>query len=94
VDATPRYCADPPGALIVTPLDALTSIYHRSSGITHIVGEPVPQILDVLAGGPLSVTELLATLSGDHDVVADGDTLAALQSRIDELLESGLVRRA
>jgi hypothetical protein len=40
-----QYRAEPANERIIMPLDAMTLIYQRRSGITHIVAEPVPEIL-------------------------------------------------
>ena len=45
-----HYRAAAPETLRIVPLDALTLVYHRSSGITHIVDAPVPEILETLGG--------------------------------------------
>lgn len=85
------YKAASPETLRIVPLDALTLVYHRASGITHIVDSPVPEILDTLAAAPLSAPDLLACLAERFDLVdADPQTLAV---RLDELAAVGLVER-
>jgi len=84
------YRAAAPATLRIVPLDALTLIYHRASGITHIVDAPVPEILDALVE-PLSVDALLARLAEQFDM-PDADPLA-LAVRLDELVAAGLVER-
>ncbi|ATY34179.1 HPr-rel-A system PqqD family peptide chaperone [Sphingomonas psychrotolerans] len=87
----PLYRAAAPETLRILPLDALTLIYHRSSGITHIVDSPVPEILEALAAESLAVPDLLARLGERFDLVdADAEALAA---RLDELAAVGLVER-
>ena len=85
-----RYRAAAPDTLRIVPLDALTLIHHRASGITHIVDAPVPEILTALAV-PITADALLATLACEHDL-ADPDP-AALAARLDELVAAGLVER-
>lgn len=85
-----RYRAADPATLRMLALDALTLIYHRASGITHIVDAPAPEILGVLAE-PADLDEILARLSAEHDVI-DADP-AALAARLDELVRAGLVER-
>lgn len=86
-----RYKAAVPETLRIVPLDALTLVYHRASGITHIVDTPVPEILETLAAESLGVDELLARLGETFDLVdADADALTA---RLDELAAVGLVER-
>lgn len=92
--AEPRYRAARAGVLRIEPLDpVLTAVFHRGSGITHLLAEPAPQILAALAGDGLAAAVLLHRLGaafdlGDRDGDGDGDALAA---RLDELVAAGLV---
>lgn len=88
--AGPLYAADPPEALRRAALDGLTVLYHRPSGQTHIVSEPVPEILGTLEAGPCGAAELLARLTGSDD----GEGREALEARLEELEATGLVFRA
>ena len=86
------YRAPPEGLLLVAPLDEFTAVYHRASGITHLLTEPAPQILAILGEGALSLDALLDQLARDYDLT-DG-TREALAARLEELVEAGLVERA
>lgn len=86
------YRAPPEGGLLVAPLDEFTAVYHRASGITHLLTEPAPQILAILGDGALSLDALLDRLARDYDLT-DG-TREALAARLAELVESGLVERS
>ena len=86
-----QYRAAAPATLRIVPLDALTLIYHRASGITHIVDAPVPEILEALGDETLSVDTLLARLSEAFELT-DADPMA-LAIRLDELVVAGLVER-
>jgi PqqD family protein of HPr-rel-A system len=86
-----QFAADPRSEIIATPLDGLTALYHRRSGITHVVSEPVPQILDILAENPLSRGQLFDALVAQFEVPNTQETRDALTSRLDELKEVGLV---
>ncbi|MCH7862048.1 MAG: HPr-rel-A system PqqD family peptide chaperone, partial [Proteobacteria bacterium] len=83
--------AAPPETLRIVPLDALTLIYHRASGITHVVDAPVPEMLEALAADELTVDQLLTRLAERYDLL-DADP-AALAVRLDELVQAGLVER-
>ncbi|WP_404338065.1 HPr-rel-A system PqqD family peptide chaperone [Sphingomonas sp. MMS12-HWE2-04] len=85
-----RYRAAAPQALRIVPLDALTLIYHRASGITHIVDSPAPEILDAL-DEPLTLDALLARLAARFELVDAAPELLAL--RLGELVDAGLVER-
>ncbi len=75
--------------LRVVALDDLTLVYHRESGITHLLAPPAPEILDALAAEPLTSAALLARLSDEFDL-GDADP-QALAHRLDELVAAGLV---
>lgn len=84
------YQAAPPVTLRIVPLDALTLIYHRASGITHVVDAPVPELLEALAT-PQTLDQLLTNLTERYDLL-DADPMA-LAIRLDELVQAGLVER-
>lgn len=87
--AAPLYAADPKESLRAVTLDGLSLLFHVPSGTTHIVAPPAPEILAALQRGPADVAELLHRLRAEFEVEGD-----ALQARLDELEEAGLVRRA
>lgn len=70
------------------PCESLTLIYHRPSGITHVVAPPVPALLEAL-DQPMTARDLAARLGFD-----DAEAVALLNERLAELVEAGLVRRA
>ena len=87
--ATPRYGAARADVLRVEPLgDGLTAVFHRASGITHLLAEPAPEILAALTDEWLTQAGLLARLGETFDVA--GDT-GVLSGRLDELVAAGLV---
>jgi len=86
-----RFIAAAPATLRTVPLDELTIVYHRASGITHVLAPPAPEILAALAE-PLTLDALLARLSADFDLLDGG--AQALAARLDELIAAGLVARA
>jgi len=88
--ADPVYIADFRDGLRRVALDGLTLLYHRPSGMTHIVAPPAPEILDALAEGPADAAELLRRLSARFAFEGEG----AIHARLDELEAAGLVRRA
>lgn len=84
----PIFHAPPVGTLLRTPLDILDAVYDRRSGLTHLVAEPVPAILDALAEAPADATELMARLGEDYALEGEA---AALAARLAELAALGLV---
>ena len=85
------FVAADAATLRIVPLDTLTLVYHRASGITHVVASPAPELITALAA-PLSLDALMARLAADYDL-PDADR-AALAERLAELEAAGLVRRA
>jgi PqqD family protein of HPr-rel-A system len=91
--AASRFAADPPGTLRVVELEGLTLLYHRRSGLTHILAPPAPQILAALAAGPADAAEIVERIGADFELEAD-DQAAAIAARLAELEAAGLVWRA
>lgn len=81
----------PLASLRIVPIDAMTLIYHRASGQTHVVAPPVPELIEVMDETPCDVATLLARLAERFDL-GDPDE-AALAARLDELADVGLVVR-
>ncbi len=89
--AGPSYIADPEGLIRRVELDGLTALFHLPSGMTHIVAPPAPQILDALAAGPADAEALFERLSQSFELEGGAE---AMEARLQELEQAGLVRRA
>ncbi len=87
----PFYTRVPETELVWQPLDAVTLVYHRRSGQTHIVVEPVPEILAAMGKAPLDADALAARLAETFDL--DGTAAALIGVRLEELAALGLVER-
>ena len=87
----PRTQADPCDAVRSVELEGLTLLYHRPSGMTHVLAPPAPQILEVLREGAASAPELQARMAARFEL-AGGE--AELAARLAELEAAGLVRSA
>lgn len=81
------YRAAPAGGVQMVTLDRLAVIYHRASGQTHVVSEPVPEILAALSTGEADIPRLLERLN----LPDTSDTRALLTERLQELVGTGLV---
>ena len=84
-----KFAAPPPDCLIAVPLEEVTALFHRPSAMTHVVAEPVPEILAALGPESLSIPALLAALG----LAESEDAIASLEARLTELEASGLVSR-
>ncbi|WP_017669861.1 HPr-rel-A system PqqD family peptide chaperone [Blastomonas sp. AAP53] len=92
------YAALPASALKRVTLGGLEAIYHLPSGITHLLAEPVPDLLDTLAaqapGRYLTAGEVLGLIRERFDVAGDDPTEQpqnVLAERLAELAALGLV---
>ncbi len=88
-----RYQAEAAEQRVIEPLDQMTLIYQRRSGITHIVTEPVPQMLSAMGDDVITADLLLARLAADFDLQSDDEALQAIAARLEELSDLGLVER-
>ncbi|MFL0417697.1 HPr-rel-A system PqqD family peptide chaperone [Sphingomonas sp. 179-I 2A4 NHS] len=86
MDAT-RYRAPPADGLAIVPLDDLVAVFHRASGITHLVTSPAPELLDALADR----WRTLDDLETEFELV--GGDRSSLIAALDELAAAGLVER-
>lgn len=87
-----RYRAPPADALAIRELDGLFALYHRQSGMTHLLASPAPELLALLGEQALTQNELLGALVARYDVGdANADLLGA---RLEELVAAGLVYAA
>ncbi len=78
-----QFRAPPDGVLRPVRLDAMTAIFDRRSGATHLVAEAVPTILAALREGDADLSTLAARLAtNEHE---------ALAKSLDELVVIGLV---
>lgn len=79
-----------PETLRIVHLDHFTVVYHRESGLTHLLTAPAPEILAALgeAGRTLAA---LKTFLAEAYALSDEEALAA---RLDELVACGLVAAA
>lgn len=82
-----RYRAPPADCLAIVPLDDLVAVFHRASGITHLVTSPVPELLEALAARWMT----LEALEVEFELV--GGDRATLVATLDELVMAGLLER-
>jgi PqqD family protein of HPr-rel-A system len=89
----PLYRAEPAADRVIKPLDTMSVIYQRRSGITHIVADPVPQILAVMGDGPVDAAIIAARLLAEFDLGDAKEARAIICERLEELAQLGLVER-
>lgn len=72
---------------MVVSLDDLDAVFHRASGITHLVTSPAPELLEAMAGRWTTLEDIEASF----DLIDGGRE--ALRARLDELEQAGLLER-
>lgn len=92
-----RYAAIGPDMVLRHPLGPVEAVYDRRSGLTHILSDPAPALLDILAAGDADAEQLLARLETLFDLQADdaqdqSGLEAVIAARLAELAELGLIR--
>lgn len=89
----PRYRAEPHGRRRITDIEGLTLVFHRPSGITHILSTPVPEILAELEDGHADAGGIAARLAAQHDIADIAEAEAVIGARLAELAALGLVEQ-
>lgn len=87
------YKSEPADQRLIEPLDALTLVFQRRSGITHMVAEPVPQMLSAMGDDAIDATTLVTRLTAQFDLGDTAEAETVIAARLEELAELGLVER-
>lgn len=87
------YKAEDDDQMVIEPLDVITLIYQRRSGITHMVAEPVPEMLAAMGNDEIDAAALLERLSALFDLGEASEAVAVITARLEELADLGLVNR-
>lgn len=92
------FASLPAGDLKRIALGGLEAIYHKRSGITHLLAEPVPDLLDALAGaGPgryVTAADVLSLVAQRFEIMGDNPDEpleVVIAERLMELAALGLV---
>jgi PqqD family protein of HPr-rel-A system len=86
----PRYRADSAEAVRSVVFEGLTLLFHRPSGMTHVLAPPAPQILHMLESGEATLGQLRSRMAEEYELSGDDDALAG---RLGELVAAGLVEQ-
>lgn len=89
-----RYRADSADARVVVEMDGMAALFHRPSGITHLLASPATEILDAISAAPGDAAEIAARLAARFEIEAEGAVAEVVADRLIELEAAGLVTRA
>ena len=90
---TQKYRAAAQDDLIWHDLDSMTLLFHRPSGITHMLADPAPAIFEVMKDASLRAAEIATRLAATFDVDSDNEAEDIVVARLEELSALGLVSR-
>lgn len=88
------YRAAPPETLRIEALGELTAVFDRRSMQTHLVIQPMPEILAAMADDPCNAAMVAERLATRFDLGGEGDPTPLLAERLAELAAMGLVAEA
>ena len=90
---TQKYRAASKDELVWHALDSMTLLFQRPSGITHMLADPAPAILEVMGDSSFSAPEIAARLVAAFDIASDDNIENIIHARLAELFDLGLVAR-
>ncbi|MEH6662067.1 MAG: HPr-rel-A system PqqD family peptide chaperone [Parasphingorhabdus sp.] len=90
---TQKYRAAPKNDLIWHDLDSMMLLYHRPSGITHMLADPAPAIIEVMDNALLTAAEIATRLTALFDLETGVDAEEIVIARLGELRTLGLISR-
>lgn len=79
------------------PLDYMTLLYDKLSGVTHIIAEPVPQIIEALGQDIMSAQQIQRELNKHYDMAAYDDVEEKfsdiIEARLEECIGLGFIEK-
>ncbi|WP_417610332.1 HPr-rel-A system PqqD family peptide chaperone [Parasphingorhabdus sp.] len=88
-----KFQAAPKDELVWHGLDSMTLLFHRPSGITHMLAEPAPAILEVMDNDWLTAAAIAQRLSRQFEIEPGANAENVVSARLNELFDLGLVAR-
>lgn len=79
------------GRLTRHSLEPLVAVYDAASGQTHLLAEPLPQILDALTAGPTDSSGVTLRLAATYGTQTDAVAIARIAECLDDLAAMGLI---
>jgi PqqD family protein of HPr-rel-A system len=88
------YRAEPADSCRVTEVEGMALLYHRPSGVTHLLASPLPEMLALLREVPCGADILAERLCHRLAAPFDKEALTVVTQRLAELAAIGLVHSA
>lgn len=90
---SPHFRVANPNVFVLHTLDMMTLVFHKPSGLTHIVADPIPAILEVMQDGVFTPNEVVKALKNGFELEEGTDVENIVLARLDEMHILGLVER-
>lgn len=91
---SPLYRAEPIDGCRMTDVEGMTLLYHRPSGVTHLLTSPLPEMLALLREVPSDAGILAERLCHRLAIACDEEAHMVVTERLGELAAIGLVHAA
>jgi len=88
-----QFKAANPEEIVLHMLDMMSLVFHRPSGLTHIVADPIPAILEVMQQEVSTPAQIAEALENNFDLEEGVDVENVVLARLDEMNALGLVER-
>lgn len=93
-----RYKIRDVSNLILQHLDFMSLLYDKKSGITHIIAEPAPQIIEALGQDVMEPVQIEQILKKQYDIQVYEDESSdnfedIIIARLDEFVDLGLAEK-
>lgn len=86
-----RYRAAAVADLAWVELDELTVVFDRRSGQSHLLAQPLPEMLAAMGDGEWTCADVNARLADQFDLTGEGSLGERVAERLTELVAMGLV---
>jgi PqqD family protein of HPr-rel-A system len=88
------YRAEPADSCRIMNVEAMALLYHRPSGVTHLLASPLPEMLALLREVPCDANILTERLCHRLAIPCDEEARTVVTERLVELAAIGLVHSA
>lgn len=79
--------------LVFHDLDGMMAIFQRASGITHIVSDPVPAIIEVMGDQIMDADAIVRALLQHFDLESGVDAANIVLARLEDLCSLGVTEQ-
>ena len=90
----PIYRTNYPTDCLAHHIDGMMLVFHKPSGATHFLADPIGEMLTIIADAPCDAAALARRLCDRLGAELDDEAEAVIHRHLDDLTGSGLIRTA